>query len=253
MTITCLTISGSDFSAAMSPAIVAANRLPPKMRAPALFATKTVRIAGRAASQPRIARLWRTHDRLSRGLSVVDVPNVNGQLVRAMHRVAWRFRLEQRRDRPRQDGLQQLWVEARVLGVARRGAVAARGGAGLGSGGQGEQERDEARREEMGPVHRGDSMMPCRSAQCACSRGAKNRQPCPGGRPWRIATARRRRHFARCAISWRRIAAAEPWWPTLVSTVPLRGLVANQLDAAISIRGSCARQSPQSWPPGKNP
>src|SRR5438046_5175186 len=84
MTITCLTVSGSDFSAAMSPAIVAANRLPPKMRAPALFATKTVRIAGRAASQPRIGRLWRTHDRLSRGLSVVDVPNVNGQLVRAM-------------------------------------------------------------------------------------------------------------------------------------------------------------------------
>src|SRR3954454_6292924 len=84
ITITCLTLSGSDFSAATSPAIVAANRLPPNTRAPALLATNTVWMPGRRASQPRIARLCLTHERLSRGFSVVGTPNVNGQLVRAM-------------------------------------------------------------------------------------------------------------------------------------------------------------------------
>src|SRR5436190_22738225 len=84
MTITCLTVSGSDFSAATSPAIVAPNRFGPSTRAPALFETKTVWIAGRLASQPRIARLWRTHDRFSRGPRDAEVPNVKGQLVRAM-------------------------------------------------------------------------------------------------------------------------------------------------------------------------
>src|SRR5436190_20948471 len=84
MTITCLTVSGSDLSAVISPPTVAAKRLAPSTRAPALFATKTVRIVGRLASHARIARLCLTHERFSRGPSVADTPNVNGQLVRAM-------------------------------------------------------------------------------------------------------------------------------------------------------------------------
>src|SRR5213076_2648842 len=84
MTITCLTVSGSDFSAATLPAIVAAKRLAPSTRAPALFATKTVWIDGRFASQPRIARLCLMQERFSLGPSVAEKPNVNGQLVRAM-------------------------------------------------------------------------------------------------------------------------------------------------------------------------
>src|SRR5438128_2135926 len=79
----CLTVSGSDLSAATSPAIVDSNRLRPNTRAPALPATKTVLTAGRLANQRGIARLWRRHDRLRRGVSEVETPSVNGQLVRA--------------------------------------------------------------------------------------------------------------------------------------------------------------------------
>src|SRR3954449_12643216 len=84
MTITCLTVGGSDFSAATSPAIVDRNRLGPKTRAPALPATNTVWIDGRAASHLGMARTWRRHARLTRGPSDVETPSVNGQLVRAM-------------------------------------------------------------------------------------------------------------------------------------------------------------------------
>src|SRR4051794_22608289 len=71
----------------MSPATVAAQPLPPfdaKTRAPALLATKTVRMLGRAASQAGIARLWRRQARLRRPPSALGKPIVNGQLVRAM-------------------------------------------------------------------------------------------------------------------------------------------------------------------------
>src|SRR6476646_8476813 len=68
----------------MSPAIVAAKRLPPSTRAPALLPTKTVCTVGRAASHARIARLCRMHARLRRAPRVADMPNVHGQLVRAM-------------------------------------------------------------------------------------------------------------------------------------------------------------------------
>src|SRR5215212_2300252 len=67
----------------MFPAIVAVKRLAPSTRAPALPATKTVRIPGRLASQRGIARLCFRHALLRRGASVVDTPSVNGQLVRA--------------------------------------------------------------------------------------------------------------------------------------------------------------------------
>src|SRR5690242_2916608 len=84
MTITCLTLSGSDFNAATSPAIAASNRFAPSTRAPALLPTKTVWIVGRCSSHARIARLCLTHAALRRGPSDVDTPNMNGQLVRAM-------------------------------------------------------------------------------------------------------------------------------------------------------------------------
>src|SRR4051812_29644688 len=68
----------------MLPSIVAANRLAPNTRAPALLATNTVWTLGRFSSQPRIARLCVVHARLRRRSSVVEMPKVNGQLVRAM-------------------------------------------------------------------------------------------------------------------------------------------------------------------------
>src|SRR4051794_10646609 len=91
---TCLTVSGSDFSAATSPATVAdqpLRPLDPKTRAPALLPTNTVRMLGRAASQAGIARLWRRHARLRRGPSAAGKPIVNGQLVRAMLAPRHRF------------------------------------------------------------------------------------------------------------------------------------------------------------------